>query len=69
MVRIRGIGSEKKVFGIIILAALLLLAGVGIMGSSLTGYTGETYLFLVLVALVPQVLGHSILNWSLARNV
>jgi PAS domain S-box-containing protein len=27
MVRIRGIGSEKKVFGIIILAALLLLAG------------------------------------------
>ncbi len=48
-------------------SALLLLAGVGITGSSLTGYTGETYLFLVLVALVPQVLGHSILNWSLAR--
>lgn len=47
--------------------ALLLLAGVGVMGYSLTGYTGETYLFLVLVALVPQVLGHSILNWSLAR--
>jgi drug/metabolite transporter (DMT)-like permease len=47
--------------------ALLLLAGVGMMGSSLTGYTGETYLFLVLVALVPQVMGHSILNWSLAR--
>ena len=47
--------------------AVLLLAGVGVMGHSLTGYTGETYLFLVLVALVPQVLGHSVLNWSLAR--
>jgi len=48
-------------------SALLLLAGVGIAGASLTGYTGETYLFLVLVAIVPQVLGHSTLNWSLAR--
>ena len=48
-------------------SALLLLAGVGIAGVSLTGYTGETYLFLVLVAIVPQVLGHSTLNWSLAR--
>lgn len=48
-------------------AALLLLAGVGIAWAPLSGYSGQTYLFLVLVALVPQVLGHSLLNWSLAR--
>jgi drug/metabolite transporter (DMT)-like permease len=48
-------------------AALLLLAGTGIAGASLSGYSGQTYLFLVLLALVPQLLGHSLLNWSLAR--
>jgi len=48
-------------------SAILLLAATGVGGLSLTGYSGETYLFLVLVALVPQVVGHSLLNWTLAR--
>lgn len=48
-------------------AALVLLAAVAVAGHSLSGYAGKTYLFLVLVALVPQVVGHSLLNWSLAR--
>ncbi len=48
-------------------SAILLLAATGAAGLSLTGYSGETYLFLVLVALVPQVVGHSFLNWTLAR--
>jgi drug/metabolite transporter (DMT)-like permease len=48
-------------------SAILLLAATGVGSLSLTGYSGETYLFLVLVALVPQVVGHSLLNWTLAK--
>ena len=46
-------------------AALLLLAALAIAGEALTGYDGETYLFLVLLALVPQLIGHSAINRSL----
>ena len=35
------------------------------MGAPLSGFPSQTYGFLVLVALVPQVLGHSSLNWAL----
>jgi len=31
----------------------------------LTGFSGQTYLMFVLMALVPQLLGHSALNWAL----
>ena len=46
-------------------AAVLLLASVTVAGDSFVGYSAETYLMLALVALVPQVLGHSSLNWAL----
>jgi drug/metabolite transporter (DMT)-like permease len=35
------------------------------MGESPLGLPPITYLWLVLLALVPQLLGHSIFNWSL----
>lgn len=47
--------------------ALLLLAGAAASGDGLWGYSGKTWLWLVLAALVPQVIGHSLLNWALAR--
>lgn len=31
----------------------------------LTGFRGESYLWLILLGLVPQLIGHSIYNWSL----
>ena len=43
-------------------AAVLLLASVTVAGDSFVGYSAKIYLMLVLVALVPQVLGHSSLN-------
>ena len=46
-------------------AAVLLLLAAIIAGHSLVGYSGTTYVMLVLLALVPQLLGHSSLNWSL----
>ena len=45
-------------------AALLLIVSL-VSGNSLSGYSGNTYLMFVLLALIPQLLGHSSLNWSL----
>ncbi len=42
-------------------AVLLLLAAVG-FGYSLVGYSSSTYVMMVMLALVPQLIGHSLLN-------
>lgn len=44
----------------VVLVLLALLAG-----EAFTGYSGRTYLFLVLLALLPQLIGHTALNRSL----
>ena len=44
-------------------ALVLLLLALG-AGHTLTGYSGRTYLFFVLLALGPQLLGHSSLNYA-----
>jgi drug/metabolite transporter (DMT)-like permease len=46
-------------------AGILLLLTTLILGYPLSGYSGSTYAMLVLLALVPQLIGHSSLNWSL----
>ncbi len=46
-------------------AAICLLAVVLIYSYPLAGYSGKTYLMMALLAVVPQLLGHSTLNWSL----
>lgn len=50
------------VYGI---AALVLVGTVLASQAELTGYTPTTYLWFVLLALVPQLLGHSTFNWAL----
>ncbi len=46
-------------------AAVILLLSVFIFSYDLLGYTGTTYLMMALLAVVPQVIGHSSLNWAL----
>jgi len=46
-------------------AGILLLLATLVAGDNLVGYSANTYLMLVLLAIVPQLLGHSSLNWSL----
>lgn len=46
-------------------AAVLLLAVVLINGYELTGYPFSTWTMFILLALVPQLIGHSSLNWAL----
>ena len=50
------------VYGI---AALVLLGATALAGENFTGYSGKTYIMLALIALVPQLIGHSSLNWAL----
>jgi drug/metabolite transporter (DMT)-like permease len=46
-------------------AAVILVAIVAIAGEPITGFSDETYVYLVLLALVPQIIGHTALNRSL----
>ena len=47
--------------------AVLLLAATLVAGEPFTGYKLGTYGAILLLALIPQVLGHSLLVWSLAH--
>ncbi len=47
------------------MAAILLIAFMSGLRESPLGFPPITYLWLVLLALVPQLLGHSIFNWAL----
>lgn len=47
------------------MAAIVLLVILGLSGESAIGYAPVTYLLLLLLALVPQLIGHSTFNWAL----
>ena len=49
------------------MAALVLLLLMSLAGQSPFGYPSPTYLWLVLLAVVPQLLGHSSYNWALGH--
>ena len=60
--RLSILGYVAPVYGA---AAVILAAAAMATGSRLTGFDAEVYGWLVLLALLPQLLGHSSLNWSL----
>ena len=49
------------------LAALILIGLCLVSGRPLLGYGERTYLVFLLLAIVPQVLGHSVVNWALGH--
>jgi drug/metabolite transporter (DMT)-like permease len=49
------------------IAAIALWASIGAVRPQTTGFDGETWTFIVLLALVPQVIGHTAFNWALAH--
>jgi drug/metabolite transporter (DMT)-like permease len=53
------------IFIVYSMAALVLLVLMLAAGQSLFGYQPLTYVWLLALALVPQLLGHSTLNWAL----
>ena len=60
--RLSILGYIAPVYGA---AAVILVAAALATGSQLTGFGVEVYGWLVLLALLPQLVGHSSLNWSL----
>jgi drug/metabolite transporter (DMT)-like permease len=46
-------------------AAIILLLVVAITGTTITGYSSQGYLWLVALALIPQLIGHSSFNYAL----
>ena len=46
-------------------AAVTLIAAAGIAGLSFVGYPPAAYFWMAVLALVPQLVGHSALNWAL----
>lgn len=52
-------------FWVYSIAAVVLLGFVAAAGQSMTGYSAQTYLLFGLLALIPQVIGHSSFNWAL----
>lgn len=49
------------------LAGVLLLLVCLATGQPLVGYAPQTYVYLALLALAPQIIGHSAINWALGR--
>jgi drug/metabolite transporter (DMT)-like permease len=47
-------------------AAVLLVLSVLVAREPFTGYSMKTFVMLGLLALVPQLVGHSAINWALA---
>jgi drug/metabolite transporter (DMT)-like permease len=47
------------------ISAGLLLAAVFLAGEAFTGYSTKTWLMIVLMALGPQLIGHTSINWAL----
>lgn len=47
------------------MAALVLIVMVLVTGNRFYGYPDETYIWLLLLALIPQLIGHSTFNWAL----
>lgn len=53
------------IFYVYLISTLILLLITFTSGYSLTGYSTDTYIYLILLGLIPQLLGHSIFNWAL----
>ena len=52
-------------FWVYSISAVFLLLFVALSGEKLTGFSGMTYLWFTLLAVIPQVIGHSSFNWAL----
>ena len=45
-------------------AAIVLVVLVALSGSSFTGYSANAYLYMLLIAIFPQIIGHSSFNYA-----
>lgn len=57
----------KYIFFVYLISAIFLLLIVFVTGQTLAGYSNQSYLWMLLLGLIPQLLGHSIFNWVLGH--
>ena len=62
--RVDNLSYIVPVYGV---AALLLIVIASFSGQNVVHYRSGTYSYLLLLALVPQLIGHTCLNWALAH--
>ena len=60
----RGLGIGSHVAVVYTVAALVLLPLPLLFGSGYTGYSRDVYLWIVLMAVFPQLIGHTSFNWA-----
>ena len=60
-----GMSLVSYIFLVYAMAALVLLLIMFFVGQSLVGYSPVTYLWFFLLAIIPQLMGHSAFNWAL----
>ncbi|MGB3701807.1 MAG: DMT family transporter [Anaerolineales bacterium] len=60
-----GISLVPYIFVVYGIAAIVLIGLMFTSGQSAIGYPPQTYVWLILLALVPQLMGHSSFNWAL----
>ena len=63
----RSVGNLPYVTVAYTAAAIALLAGALVSGAPMLGLPSGTYFWIFVTALVPQAIGHSLLNWSLGH--
>ncbi len=60
-----GMSLLPYIFVVYGVAAVALFAAMFASGQSPTGFSGMTYVWIVLLALIPQLIGHTTFNWIL----
>lgn len=61
----RDVDTLNYVLPVYSIAALVLCAGVVLLREPVLGLRTSTYVYFVLLAVIPQLIGHSIFNWAL----
>jgi drug/metabolite transporter (DMT)-like permease len=61
----RTVGNLPYITIVYVVAAVALLAAALVSGAPMLGLPAETYFWILITALVPQAIGHSLVNWSL----
>ncbi|MBN1304139.1 MAG: DMT family transporter [Anaerolineales bacterium] len=60
-----GLSLIPYIFVVYSMAAIALILIMLVSGQSITGFHPSTYLWMILLALIPQLIGHSTYNWAL----
>jgi drug/metabolite transporter (DMT)-like permease len=60
----RGLGVGRYVATAYVVGALTLLPAPLLLGSGYSGWPGEVYLYGLLLAFIPQLVGHTSFNWA-----